>query len=134
MFLPKRPEVLVESRTSLHTFWTVNTMERRIKTLNNDHYDYTYYRRLSAFHVLFLYDWLFWLASAISFQERENVAKSWPRQNIGNNHWHFPKGMTISSISNKTVYSVLFYQKSSSSSTHTDLYLLPFISTKSTPK
>ena len=29
------------------------------KTLNNDHYVYTYYQGLSAFRVLLLYDWLY---------------------------------------------------------------------------
>ena len=39
------------------------------KTLNKGHYVYTFYQRLSVFHVLFLYDWLqFPLALAISFQ------------------------------------------------------------------
>ena len=36
-------------KSSLHMFWIVNTMECRMQNLNNDHYDYTYYQRLSVF-------------------------------------------------------------------------------------
>ena len=47
--------LIVESRayirSELLTQWNAGCT-----TLNNDHYDYTYYERLSAFHVLLLYD------------------------------------------------------------------------------
>jgi len=36
------------------------------KTLNNDHYIYTYYQRLSAFRVLLLYDWLYKISVSFS--------------------------------------------------------------------
>jgi len=39
-------------------------MERRMQ--NNDHYDYTYYMGLSAFHVLLLYDWLYQISVSLS--------------------------------------------------------------------
>ena len=55
VFYHNTPEVLVESRAYIHsellTQWNAGC-----KTLNNDHYDNTYYQRLSAFHVLLLYD------------------------------------------------------------------------------
>ena len=36
------------------------------KTLNNDHYVYTYYQRLSAFRVLLLCDWLYKVSVSFS--------------------------------------------------------------------
>ena len=63
MFHHNASEVLVDCRayirSELLTQWNAGC-----KTLNNDHYDYTYYQRLSAFHVLLLYDRL----HQISFQ------------------------------------------------------------------
>ena len=58
-------EVLVESRAYIRSE-LLTQCNAGCKTLNKDHYDYTYYQRLSAFHVLFLYGWLYQISVSFS--------------------------------------------------------------------
>ena len=53
-FYHNAPEVLVENRAYILSE-LLTQGNTGCKTLNNDHYDYTYYQRLSASHVLLLY-------------------------------------------------------------------------------
>ena len=77
VFYHNAHKVLVESRayirSELLTQWNAGC-----KTLNNDHYQYTYYERLSAFHVLLIYDWLYQISISFShFFQRQFSHTAW---------------------------------------------------------